>query len=228
MRKAFTLPVAALLVVACSDPISPDNQALSAESVRGLAAVSLVEGFESGVSTLGVWSSGKLETSPGSTSGAATTFLGRFTDEVVTLTIPAGSKSISFAFDLYIIGTWDGSGLQGFGGDLWQVAMTRSGGQMENLFHTSFSNQNTKPQNYPKQVTQKGTRPNGTGAIALNSLGYPQASGNFDVGDATYRMSFTVSNPRQGEVVLYFRTTTALQGLSDESWGLDNVTVTGS
>lgn len=106
--------------------------------------------------------------------------------------------------------------------------MSRSGGQMENLFHTSFSNQNTKPQNYPKQVTQKGTRPNGTGAVALNSLGYPAASGPSDVGDATYRMNFTISNPRQGAVVLYFRTTTTLQGSPDESWGLDNVIVTGS
>lgn len=41
-------------------------------------------------------------------------------------------------------------------------------------------------------------------------------------------MNFTISNARQGKVVLQFRTTTAMQGTSDESWGLDNVTVTGS
>ncbi len=228
MRKAFTLPVAALFVVACTDSTAPENYARSAESIRGpAAALSLSEGFENGVSTAGTWSPEVYSTSPGTKAKAATTFLGRFADQVVTLRVPAGSTNLTITFDVYVIGSWDGAGLQGFGGDQWQVEVERAGVK-QNLFHTSFSNQATKPQHYPKQVTDKGTRPNGTKALALNSLGYPKASAKFDVGDAIYRMTFTVSNPTGGEVVFHFHTTTPLQGEPDESWGLDNVQVTGN
>jgi hypothetical protein len=48
------------------------------------------------------------------------------------------------------------------------------------------------------------------------------------MGDATYHMSFTVSNPSGGELKFLFHTTTGGQGSTDESWGLDNVVVTGN
>jgi len=227
MRKAFTLPVAALFIVACTDSTAPDNNASMAESVRGpAAALSLSEGFESGASNVGVWTPERFSTSPGTKAKAATTFLGRFADELVTLRVPAGMTNLTLTFDIYIIGSWDGAGIQGFGGDLWQVEVERAGVRA-NLFHTSFSNQNTKPQHYPNQI-DKGTRPNGTKALALNALGYPKASAKFDVGDAIYRMSFNVSNPTGGEVIFHFHTTTPLQGETDESWGLDNVQVSGN
>ena len=157
----------------------------------------------------------------------ATTFLGRLLNEQVSLSVPAGKSSVTISFDLYIIGTWDGAGQQGFGGDRWQIEVSRNGGARENVFHTSFSNQATKPQNYPKQVDQ-GTNPNGRGAYKLNALGYPKASGKFDAGDAIYRLSYTVSNPGAGPLVFYFHSTTPLQDLNDESWGIDNVSVTGN
>jgi hypothetical protein len=33
----------------------------------------------------------------------------------------ADIAEVTLTFDLYIIGTWDGSGLQGFGADRWQL-----------------------------------------------------------------------------------------------------------
>jgi hypothetical protein len=48
------------------------------------------------------------------------------------------------------------------------------------------------------------------------------------VGDAIYKLSYTISNPGAGPLVLYFHTTTPLQDLNDESWGLDNVMVAGN
>jgi hypothetical protein len=134
---------------------------------------------------------------------------------------------VTITFDLYIIGTWDGAGQQGFGGDRWQIEVSKNGGARENVFHTSFSNQATKPQNFPKQVDE-GTNPNDRGALMTNALGYPKASGKFDVGDAIYRLTYTVANPGAGPLVFYFHTTTALQDLSDESWGIDNVSVSGN
>ncbi|MDO8500376.1 MAG: hypothetical protein Q7S20_00860 [Gemmatimonadaceae bacterium] len=140
--------------------------------------------------------------------------------------LPAVALCLTLTFDLYVIGTWDGAGMQGFGADTWQLEVSKAGGARENVFHTSFSNQATKPQNYPKQVDQGGTSPSGRGALAVNTLGYPRAMNKNDLGDAIYRMSFTVANPGLRELVFSFHTTTTLQGVGDESWGLDNVLVT--
>jgi hypothetical protein len=191
------------------------------------APVIYSQNFESGIASLGAWNMSTLATSPGSSSMAPTTFLGRLLNQEVSLSVPAGKTSVTISFDLYIIGTWDGAGQQGFGGDRWQIEVSRNGGARENVFHTSFSNQATKPQNFPKQI-DGGTNPNGRGAYALNALGYPKASGKFDAGDAIYKLTYTVSNPGAGPLVFYFHTTTALQDGYDESWGLDNVSVSGN
>ena len=227
MKAKYFLPVAAVVIAACSEPTSPVDFAVSAGKQTTTPPPAPGETFENGIASLGSWNLNKLATSPGSSKLASTTFLGRLGAEEVSLSVPAGKSTITVSFDLYIIGTWDGAGQQGFGGDWWQIEVSRNGGARENVFHTSFSNQATKPQHFPKQI-DGGTSPNGRGAYLLNALGYPKASAKFDVGDAIYRLSYTISNPGAGPLVLYFHTTTPMQDLNDESWGLDNVAVTGN
>lgn len=228
MKTKYFLPVAAIAFAACSEPTSPVDFDIAAAKQAPPPSAPAGESFENGLASLGAWTPSSLATSPGSAVKGPTTFLGRFADEVVSLTVPAGSSSVTLTFDLYIIGSWDGAGQQGFGADHWQIEVQKGDGPRENVFHTSFSNQATKPQNYPNQITQKGTGPNGKGALALNALGYPKASGKFDVGDSIYRLSYTVANPGAERMVFFFHTTTPLQPGGDESWGLDNVAVTGN
>jgi hypothetical protein len=229
MKSKYLLPVAAVFIAACSEPMSPVDFEVSAgrQKQPPPAPSGPVETFENGIASLGSWSFTTLTQSPGTQKMAPTTFLGRLLNEEVALTIPAGMSTVTVSFDLYIIGTWDGAGQQGYGGDWWQVEVSRNGGARENVFHTSFSNQATKPQHFPKQVTD-GTSPADKGAAYTNLLGYPKASGKFDVGDAIYKLSYTISNPGAGPLVLYFHTTTDLQDINDESWGLDNVSYSGS
>jgi hypothetical protein len=230
MKAKYFLPVAAVFFAACSEPTSPVDFDLSAgrQTQPPPAPTGTTDTFENGIASLNnSWSLSTLATSPGSSKLAATTYLGKLLNEEVALSIPAGKTSVTVSFDLYIIGTWDGAGQQGYGGDWWQIEVSRNGSARENVFHTSFSNQATKPQHFPKQVTD-GTSPSDKGAFGTNLLGYPKASGKFDVGDAVYRLSYTISNPGAGPLVVYFHTTTPLQDINDESWGLDNVTVGGN
>lgn len=225
MKKALPIVAMALFVVACSEPTAvspPDN------SLRPSAAMLVAQDFEDAEALTGSWTPVRLTTSPGTATNAPTTFLGRFNDELVSLSLPAGMTSVTISFDLYIIGSWDGAGKQNFGWDQWQIEVQRGDATPENVFLTSFANQGTKPQNYPRQVTHKGTQPAGTGAAAVNSLGYPAYSGPNDMGDTMYKMSFTVANPSGGEIKFLFHMATVGQGEPDESWGLDNVSVSGN
>lgn len=230
MNAKYFLPVAAVFVAACSDVTAPtDNLSASygRQTTPPPAPSGSLETFESGIASLGAYNLTALATSPGSTKMAPTTFLGRLLNEELSISVPAGKTSVTISFDLYIIGTWDGAGQQGYGGDWWQIEVSRNGGARQSVFHTSFSNQATKPQHFPKQVTD-GTSPNDRGAYATNTLGYPKGAGKFDVGDAIYKLTYTVSNPGAGPLVFYLHTTTPLQSLSDESWGVDNVSISGS
>jgi hypothetical protein len=233
MNAKYFLPVAAVFLAACSDVTAPSNNLAVSYGKRTTtppspAPVVLSESFDNGIASVSSWNLNTLTSSPGSAKMASTGFLGRLLNEEVSLNIPSGMTSVTVSFDLYIIGTWDGAGQQGYGGDWWQIEVSRDGGATrQNVFHTSFSNQATKPQHFPKQVTD-GTSPSDKDAFATNLLGYPKASGKFDVGDAIYKLKYTISNPGGGPLVLYFHTTTPLQDLNDESWGLDNVVVSGS
>ncbi|HKY97694.1 MAG TPA: hypothetical protein VJL35_07545 [Gemmatimonadaceae bacterium] len=233
MNAKYFLPVAAVFLAACSDVTAPSNDLAVSYGKRTTtpppppSSLVLSESFENGIASVSSWNLNSLTSSPGTAKMASTGFLGRLLNEEVALSIPAGMTSVTVSFDLYIIGTWDGAGQQGYGGDWWQIEVSRNGGARQNVFHTSFSNQATKPQHFPKEVTA-GTSPSDKGAFATNLLGYPKASGKFDVGDAIYKLKYTISNPGGGPLVLYFHSTTPLQDLNDESWGLDNVVVSGS
>jgi hypothetical protein len=135
---------------------------------------------------------------------------------------------VTISFDLYILRSWDGNQVelpddfdpylplrQGravdrIGPDRVQV---RSGDAT--LFDATFSNWAQFTQDYPTPNS-----PAQSGVTAVNTLGYIYLEWQKD---ATYRihLSFEHSDPT---LVLDF-VAEGLQGIEDESWGIDNVTV---
>lgn len=134
---------------------------------------------------------------------------------VATLTLDtAGLTSLTLSYDMYAIMTLDGDGP--FGGnspsnpDAFIVAVT--GGPT--LLDNSFANYSGDTQNYGGV----GSAPQ-TGATAINTLGYSNS------GDSTYAFTSTFA-PTGATTVITF-TGMDNQGVGDEFFGLDNVSVSG-
>jgi hypothetical protein len=88
--------------------------------------------------------------------------------------------------------------------------------------NTTFANNSRKLQAYPDLFGSALAAPH-TGAIATNTLGYPKTFA-IDMGDSTYRLGFDF---QQWSPDLTFTISTSGQfGLADESWGIDNVSIT--
>ena len=158
------------------------------------------------------WSSQELAVTPiGERS-----FLGRFGEDEVRLALSdlAPHDEVTVEFDLFIINSWDGdpSSL----GERWILTADDD----TTLVDTSFSTH--RPQSFPDDLGDVSHPPR-TGASEVDSLGFRDFFGTGDV----YRISRTF--PHAGEsLTLSFRGE-HVQGLRDESWGLDNVRVfTGS
>ena len=116
------------------------------------------------------------------------------------------------SFELFIINSWDGNDTSCCGPDIWDLSV--SGGPT--LLHTTFGTHDPRFQAYP------GTYPGSsnewdTGASEEDTLGYTFT------GNAVYNLCFTFPHS-SGSLGLDF-SATGLQGLGDESWGLDNVLV---
>ncbi len=169
----------------------------------------------------------------------STRFLGRVDNHALFLIVPNGGSEWSLAFDLYIIGSWDGQGQQAqqgsFGQDIWRLGIRCSvnGSLVQNLLTTDFSNQLTVQQSYPMAATQKGGNRAGEGSYAQDALGFrndptvhtPQFR---SFGDTEYHMSFSGTNPcgaGQQMVFAFVVPDAGLQSNSDESWGVDNVVI---
>jgi len=137
MKKYFAVPLAVLLVAACSDSTSPTSQVNSTPryakptpppagfSCTGACNVDDFYNFSGGITATGTGTSGVgTEIQPGAagtadgpnttTSRTGETFLGRFTNTrtAVVINVPAGNTIYSVSYDLYIIGSWDGRGKQ--------------------------------------------------------------------------------------------------------------------
>lgn len=138
-----------------------------------------------------------------------------------TLTLDtAGYSSVTVTFDVYAINTVDGDGP--FGGnspsdpDAFITAVT-GGPTLENY---SFANYGGDTQDYPgMQGPPTPGEPPQTGATAVGQ--FPSDGGD----DAIYAFSYTFS-PTGNSTSINFTGQTN-QGLGDESFGLDNLTVTG-
>ncbi len=154
--------------------------------------------FESGIGS--EWSAAAVDSTE---PGAFTQFSGRFSDDAQTLTLSnlVAGQSYTVGFDLYVIDSWDGPG------DYFNVSV---GGAQ--IFHETFSNYNGEPPSNPQTYPE-------TPDEGRAYLGF---SGSFV--DAIYRnieLGFAASN---STVQITFAGS-GLQGVSDESWGIDNVGV---
>ena len=260
MKNLVRLSFAALILAACADTTAP-NADLSVRDARPVnepgitVAGNLVNdtyNFEDG--SFATASSGTFFTvedldtggfsasSPLVTSAfnGSTDFIGRIDNNAIFLVVPAAKAGTeySIAFDLYIIGSWDGQGQQAqqgsFGQDIWRLAIrcgTANSTAAQVLLETDFSNQLTVQQSYPKAATQKGGSKAGTGSFGIDLLGFVDDPAVHtplfrSFGDTEYHMEFSGINPcpaGQNMIFSFIVPYAGLQSNYDESWGLDNV-----
>ena len=258
MKQLVLLTAAALAVAACSETTAPvsdldsryakptapsgptvvgnlttDTYSFEDNSIAGAAGTSwAVDDLESGGFSI---SAPDVVTAYNN----STKFLGRVDNHTLFLVVPNGGSTWSLAFDLYIIGSWDGQGQQAqhgaFGQDIWRLAIRCSpaAAPVAVLLETDFSNQLTVQQSYPRSASQKGGSKAATGAYGTDLLGYVDDPAVHtplfrSFGDSEYHMSFSGSNPCGAGNPMYFAFTVPDAGLQsnyDESWGLDNVLI---
>lgn len=154
---------------------------------------------------------------------SARTFLGEFGNQTVSLTLSGMSaySSLVLDFDLYLIRSWDGSSAGtavDYGNDAFKVTL----GNGVVLLDETFSNGNPAGQSYGPLALNTYH----TGAAETYSLGYVFHDGiqqTSQVMDSVYHLNFAFANTSDLLTVNF--TGYGLQGLDDESWGLDNVRV---
>ncbi|MFM6265382.1 MAG: hypothetical protein ACKPFA_02555, partial [Dolichospermum sp.] len=197
--------------------IDPSNFTLnnSAQFSTGAGGVSSVieiysNNFETSAGS--EWSNTTRSTTP---SGGRN-FLGQFANDTVSLTLNdqrLANTNITLEFDLFIMNSWDGNNIP-LGPDQFKLSI--DGGNT--LLNTTFSNVEIDGyrQAYPGS-TGEGDYPAGTEAIEIDTLGY----GYF--GDSVYHLSYTFPNV-SNSIILNF-SGIGLQDIGDESWGLDNISV---
>ncbi|MBI3467960.1 MAG: hypothetical protein HY000_33555 [Planctomycetes bacterium] len=176
--------------------------------------------FENSSDTLSEWSLTSSDVTP----VGARRFLGQFGPETTTLTLPdlPPHSDVTISFDLFVIRSWDGNVV---GPDRFKLSV--AGGPT--LLDTTFSNVDGQggfpvwEQSYP-DATGGGSHPPHTGAAEINTLGYffsffsplvPWSS--------VYHFSFTF--PDESDVLALDFSALNLEDLGNESWGLDNVSV---
>jgi PKD repeat protein len=155
------------------------------------------------------WSSSSTQTTPSD----GNRFLGAFNNQQVTLNLSGipNHNTLKVEFDLYIIRSWDGNS-ETVGPDFWDL-------QIDDVsyVHTTFSNNPDCVQSYPDNYSS--THSPHTGAVMIDSLGY--GAGLW--GDAVYHLVFEITH-YDSALLLQFSAEN-LQGEGDETWGLDNVSV---
>jgi len=188
-------------------------------TMPAVAGVFYANDFENMADPLTEWSDPSTYVTPGTSIHPADRFLGRFSNGTLTLSLSAlpDHNEISVSFDLYIIHSWDGNRVPPDGPDVWDVSVV--GGPT--LLHTTFSNSGDHNQAYPNSYPG-GENPAFTGITEpIGSLGFVGGSGD----DTTYGgLSFTF--PHAADALTLSFSGIGLQGVGDESWGLDNVVVT--
>jgi len=123
----------------------------------------------------------------------------------------AGHTSVNVMFDAYILQSWDGIGITG-GPDRFRFV-----GDGTTILDTTFSNVVGKMQNFPSNFGDPSSSPPRTGAAESDTLGY-----GF-IGDTVYSFDFTFAHTDASLVLDFIGS--GLQGLSDESFGIDNIRV---
>jgi len=162
------------------------------------------------------WSSTSVASAP---TDSSRKYLGEFGPGTVSLTLGglAAGESVTISFDLMVLQSWDGSS-GSYGPDYFSLTANGS-----TLLDATFSNVGASQSYSPGNPIGGPDVAGYTGADEVNSLGY----GFY--GDSVYKFggstnaAFTFT-PATSTLVLAF-TGSAMQGWSDEGWGLDNVHV---
>jgi hypothetical protein len=116
-----------------------------------------------------------------------------------------------------VIRSWDGNDAT-YGPDQFMVNVVNGPTLLNTTFACSVSQ---ATQGYPGDAS--GRNPPLTGSVEHGTLGYILGPGSpMDV-DAVYHLTYTFDH--SGGSVGFDFTGSGLQGLTDESWGLDNVSV---
>lgn len=171
--------------------------------------------------------------------GGTRLFLGEYGNDMLTLSLGGltSHATTTVSFSLYLIRSWDGNDTtvvnsDPLGPDQWKFGVSGS-----TLFDVTFSNGNPAGQSYAPSpgalscnagynaVYPAGSYNPMTGADECYSLGYTftDAIVTDEHMDSVYNLSFMFAH-NASDLVLNF-SATGLQGLADESWGLDNVQV---
>ena len=167
-------------------------------------------------------------------SPSGESFAGLFNSDAVSLSVTNPQSVVAVDFDLYLIGSWDGTGKQAqhgrYGTDLWQFGYRCGTSPVVDVFTTTFSNQKTVSQSFPDKYSKRKSHPAWTGAASVNRLQYNRPLTNVpqfsSYGDSEYHLSFSWANTCGTEPVsLVFRTPNGLQSTWDEVWGIDNLVV---
>ena len=157
------------------------------------------------------WSSNKAEVTPTGNRR----FLGQFSNETVSLSLAnlPPHTQVTVSFDVYAIRSLDGNSIQ-WGPDIFDV-------RAENgpiVTRTTFANQPLR-QAWPGEFPGGDNAP-GAGAAETNTLGYTFFGSPLD---AVFRVTKTIAHTG-GALKLNF-TASGLEAITNESWGLDNVSL---
>jgi len=147
-------------------------------------------------------------------------FLGEFGNQAVTLRLEGLRKhqTLRLSFDLLVIRSWDGVTGAPIGPDIWGLELDAA-----TIIRTTFST--TKGgQSYPGNYPGVEYPPRHE-AKENNTLGYTFNFPGIGVRpvDSVYALEFEVQH--SGETAAFQFYAQGLQGIEDESWGLDNVSV---
>jgi hypothetical protein len=162
------------------------------------------------------WSVNRVDITP----AGGRKFLGQFGNESVTLTVNnlRPHRAISIAFDLFIIGSWDGNYVSpGAGPDIWEVSADPGGTILRTTFntHTFAAQYQAYPGSYPG-----GQHPSNTGAVEVGTLGYSCAG---SCTNAVYHVEVELYHTVSSVELIFSGSN--LEAISNESWGLDNVVI---
>jgi hypothetical protein len=174
------------------------------------------------------WSATSVSTTPAGCT-RCTSFLGEFTNQVVTLrlgNLPAHS-TVTLDFDVYALRSWDGNVTYVGGPDVFGVSEALGLLNFKTTFSNNYMYGNQFTQAFPGAFSS-GFFPSQTGAAEKQTLGY--SFDNYGYGvlpeDAVYHLTFTFPHITSSLAFSFYGQNLSAQ--PDESWGLDNVVVSTS
>ena len=196
------------------------NLLLAALAITAVSANAYFEDFQGAVGA--EWSN----TSTDSTPIGSRNFLGQFGNETVSLTLSTvAGQQYELCFELFLINSWDGNQTSGVGPDFWKLDVDGS----TTLLDTTFSNIDASEisggyaQSYPDPFSAGNDYAAMTNADEIDTLGYTYFGNSVYAFGGSMNSAFNFTATGTTTVINF--SASGLQGLTDESWGIDNVKV---